>query len=91
MFYFLSETDIIIYFFTIQQRFRLVHIESTYRSQNKCEWKIKVWFGKGRVEKGRVENIVGKGENAGYQHFLLFPQCFHKDSFPGLLKVVIVL
>ena len=20
------------------------------------------------------ENIVGKGENAGYQHFLLFPQ-----------------
>ena len=23
-----------------------------------------------------VENIVGKGENAGYQHFLLFPQYF---------------
>ena len=22
---------------------------------------------------GMVENIVGKGENAGYQHFLLFP------------------
>ena len=22
------------------------------------------------------ENIVGKGENAGNQHFLLFPQCF---------------
>ena len=22
------------------------------------------------------ENIVGKGENAGYQHFLLFSQCF---------------
>ena len=21
-----------------------------------------------------VENTVGKGENAGYQHFLLFPQ-----------------
>ena len=21
----------------------------------------------------RVENIKGKGENAGYQHFLLFP------------------
>ena len=21
-------------------------------------------------------NIVGKGENAGYQHFLLFQQCF---------------
>ena len=27
---------------------------------------------------GREENIVGKGENAGYQHFLLFPQCFQK-------------
>ena len=22
------------------------------------------------------ENIVGKGENAGHQHFLFFPQCF---------------
>ena len=39
---------------------------------------------------GRVENIVGKGENAGYQHFLLFPQCFQKASFSGLLKVEIV-
>ena len=29
----------------------------------------------------RVENIVGKGENAGYQHFLFFPQCFQKGSF----------
>ena len=35
----------------------------------------------------RVENIVGKGENAGYQHFLLFPQCFQKASLSGLLKV----
>ena len=24
----------------------------------------------------RVENIVGIGENAGYQHFLLFPHYF---------------
>ena len=28
----------------------------------------------------RVENTVGIGENAGYQHFLLFPQCFPKLS-----------
>ena len=28
----------------------------------------------------RAENIVGKGENAGYRHFLLFSQCF-KGSF----------
>ena len=26
--------------------------------------------------KKRIENIVRKGENAGNQHFLLFPQCF---------------
>ena len=26
--------------------------------------------------KTTLENIVGKGENAGNQHFLLFPQCF---------------
>ena len=38
----------------------------------------------------RVENIAGKGENASYQHFLPFPQCFHKDSNTGSLKVVIV-
>ena len=34
-------------------------------------WKLK--FG---LE--RVENIVGKRENSGYQHFLLFPQCNQK-------------
>ena len=38
----------------------------------------------------RVENTVGKGENAGYQHFLLFPQCFPKASSTGSLKVGIV-
>ena len=39
---------------------------------------------------GRVENIVGKGENAGYQPFLLYLQCFQKTSFSRLLKVRIV-
>ena len=38
----------------------------------------------------RLENIGGKGENVGYQHFLLFPQCFPKLSFPEVLKVGIV-
>ena len=28
-----------------------------------------------------VENITGNGENAGYQHFLLFPQSTEKASF----------
>ena len=37
------------------------------------------------------ENIVGNGENAGNQHFLLFPQCFQKAFFlGGSLKVRIV-
>ena len=26
----------------------------------------------------RIENILGKGENAGYQHFLLYLQCFKR-------------
>ena len=38
---------------------------------------------------GREEN-VGNGENAGYQHFLLFSQCFQKASFTEVLKVGIV-
>ena len=39
---------------------------------------------------GRVENSVGKGENVGYQHFLLFPHCFQKVSSSGSLKAGIV-
>ena len=38
----------------------------------------------------RVENTVRKGENAAYQHFLLFPQCFSKPASLGSLKVGIV-
>ena len=37
-----------------------------------------------------VENTEGKEENADYQHFLLFPQCFPKPSAWELLKVGIV-
>ena len=33
-----------------------------------------------------VENTVGKGENAGCQHFLLFLQCFPKPSSVESLK-----
>ena len=38
---------------------------------------------------GRAGNIVER-ENAVYQHFLLFPQCFLKVSSLGSLKVRIV-
>ena len=35
---------------------------------------------------------MGKGENSGYQHFLLFPRCFQKVFISGgASKVVIVL
>ena len=36
------------------------------------------------------ENIVGKGENADDQHFLLFPLCFEKVFFLDVSKGVIV-
>ena len=53
--------------FTQRQNLRLVQIERICRQQNKCNEILK--FGL-----GRVENIVGKGENSGYKHFLLFPR-----------------
>ena len=37
----------------------------------------------------RVENIVGKGENAGYQHFLLFPQCSAFSLFPTMFSIAL--
>ena len=44
----------------------------------------------GRKLSKQVENIVGKGEIARYEQFLLFPQCFQKVCFPGASKGVIV-
>ena len=38
----------------------------------------------------RAENAVEKEENAGYQHFLLFPQGFPKPLSFGSLKVGVV-
>ena len=35
----------------------------------------------------RIENTLGKWENAGYQHFFLFQQCFANPQF-FKLKVV---
>ena len=47
-----------------------------FADDNKCDTKLKFGFEK-------VEN-VGKGENAGYQHFLLFLQCFQWLCFSAL-------
>ena len=38
----------------------------------------------------REKTIVGKRNNAGYQHIPLFPQCFQKHPYPMSLKVGIV-
>ena len=35
----------------------------------------------------RVENILGKGENAGYQYILLFLQCFQSPFSSEPLKL----
>ena len=44
----------------------------------------------GRKLSKQVQNIVGKGEIARYEQFLLFPQCFQKDCLPEGSKGVIV-
>ena len=43
-----------------------------------------------RLVNDRIKNIVGKGENAGYQHFLLFQQCFPRPFSSGSFIVVIM-
>ena len=55
------------------------------QSESLSRQQIKVGS-KGSFSLDRVENIVGNEENAGCQHFLLFPQCFQKASFPGSLN-----
>ena len=37
---------------------------------------------------GREENM-DKGENAGYQHFLLFPECF-QNAFSADDKIIVI-
>ena len=39
----------------------------------------------------KTENVEGKEEIAGYQHFLLFPQCFQKAFSLGSLEGLITL
>ena len=38
----------------------------------------------------RIGNIVGKGENEGHQHFLLFSQCFLKLSLLRSQKLTVI-
>ena len=39
-----------------------------------------------KVVSERTENFLGKGENAGYQHFLLFQNMFSKAFFLGVVR-----
>ena len=59
--------------------FPLVQIQSICRWQNKCNLKAEIFL-------GWVENIAGKGENAGYQHFPPFPTMFSKGFFFRVVK-----
>ena len=59
-------------------------LEAFNRGQNKHDWIVEICFGKDR------KNTAGKGENAGYLHFLLFPQCLPKASSRRLLNVRIM-
>ena len=83
--------------FTKQQNFRLVHIQRINSLPNDKmldQSKLKA-LADDKIDVvemmispfDRVENSAGKGENAGNQHFLLFPQCFSKPSSFGPLKV----
>ena len=67
--------------FIAQQNPRLVQTERLCRQQNKCEWKIEIWFGKGRKH-------CGKRRKCWLPAFSPFSQCFHKDLSTGSLKVV---
>ena len=52
-------------------------------AEDKCDPKLKIVL-------ESMENILEEGENADYQHFLLFPQSFQNASFSGSLKAWIV-
>ena len=41
-----------------------------------------------KIVSDKAENFVKKGENAGYQHFPLFPTMFSKYSFIGVVKTL---
>ena len=71
--------------FTERQSKVLDHSNLKYFADDKINVTYKINF-----VIGRVENIVSKGENADFQHFLFYTQCFQKTSFSGSLKVGIM-
>ena len=68
---------------TLYQMFTSIQIQSICKFKKGMCSKIEINF-----VFGRTENIVGKGEKAGYQHILLLPICFQKGfSFSRLLTL----
>ena len=63
---------------TKHHNFRLFKIETTCKQINNAAKII-------RFVSERMTNFVGKGENTGYQHFLLFLQCF--PSFSNQISI----
>ena len=66
-----------------------IQILDSFRFKTFANNKFHHWY-KWVLISDKVENIVEKRENAGYQHFLLFAPWFQKVSFPGSLNVNIV-
>ena len=61
--------------------FRKRHVLDSLKFKRSVDDNFKIGTMEHRLQ-FRIENFVGKGENAGNQHFLLFPQCFQKLSLP---------
>ena len=68
----------------VTSKFSFSHSVFKRLVQQTC--KIQGLFGKG-LRKKPFENNVGKGQNAGNQHFLLFQQCF--QYFPSQISNIL--
>ena len=82
---FLFSQSFLVFFHPLQDDkiFGLPKLKSFADDKSNVTQNIKVVFHK-------IDNIVGKEENGGYQHFLLFPQCFPKAFSFSASKVAIV-
>ena len=69
--------------FTKQPDSRLVQIKRICGQQHKCDSKLQFAL-------LSIKQIVGKGGNNAFQHFLILAQCFQRVSFSGSLTVGIV-
>ena len=59
--------------------FLMVFSKGFFQIQSSCRWQI--WAAKMKISVfEKIENILWKGENAEYQHFLLFLQYFQRAS-----------